>query len=60
MHSEWGEEKFLKRCVGHQMKLCFGKKRHMTDLFLMQPESYIYVLTREIKYQIYVLTHFIY
>jgi len=32
----------------------------MTDLLLMQLASYRYVLTREIKYQLYVLTHFIY
>ena len=60
MHSEWSEEKFLKDSVGHQMKLCFWNKRQMTDLLLMQLASYRYVLTRKIKYQLYVLIDFIY
>jgi len=32
----------------------------MTDLLLMQLASYEYVLTRKIKYQLYVLIDFIY
>jgi len=32
----------------------------MTDLLLMQLANYIYVLTRKIKYQLYVLIDFIY
>jgi len=59
MHSEWSEEKFLKGSVGHRMKLCFRNKCQMTDLLLIQLASYRYVLTREIKYELYVLTHFI-
>ena len=51
----------MKGSVGHQMKkLRFSKKRHMTDLLLMQLASYRHVLTRKIKYQLYVLTDFIY
>jgi len=60
MHSEWSDQKFLKGIVGHWMKLCFWNKRQMTDLSLMQLASYRYVLTREITYQLHVLTHFIY
>jgi len=54
------EEKFLKGSVGRQMKLCFWNKRQMTDFLLMQLASYRYVLTREIKYQLYVLIDLIY
>jgi len=59
MHVEWSDEKILKGTVGHQMKLWFWNKSQMTDLLLIQLASYRYVLTREIKYQLYVLTHFI-
>jgi len=60
MQVEWSEEKFLKGSVGHQMILCFWNKRQMTDLLLMQLASYRYVLTRKIKYQLYILIDFIY
>jgi len=60
VYIEWSEEKFLKGSVGRQVKLCFWHKRQMTDLLLMQLASYEYVLTRKIKYQLYVLIDFIY
>jgi len=60
MLREWNEEKFLKGRVCHQMKLCFWNRCQMTALLLMQLASYRYMLTREIKYHLYVLTHFIY
>ena len=60
MRDEWSGEKFLKGSVGRQMKPCFGNKRQMTDLLLMQLASYKYVLTRKIKYQLYVLIDLIY
>jgi len=60
MHIEYSEEKFLKGSVGPQMKLCFWNKLQMTVLLLMQLASYRYVLTRKIKYQLYVSIDFIY
>jgi len=74
MQVEWSEEKLLKGSVGHLMKLCSWNKRQMTDLLrqmtdflrqmtdllLMQLASYRYVLTRKIKYHLYVLIDFIY
>ena len=60
VHIELSEEKFLRGSVGRQVKLCFWNKRQMTDLLLMQLASYEYVLTRKIKYQLYVSIDFIY
>ena len=60
MHIEWSEEKFLRGSVGRQVKLCFCNKRQRTDLLLMPLASYEYVLTRKIKYELYVLIDFIY
>jgi len=59
MHIEWSQKKFLKGSVGHQMKLCFWNKLQMTDLLLMQLTNYKYMLTRKIKYQLYILIDFI-
>ena len=56
---EWREEKFLKGTFGHQMEICFWNKLQMTDLLLTHLENYRYMLTRNIKYQIYVLIDFI-
>jgi len=60
MHIEWSEEKFLKGSVGHQIKLWLWNKLQMTDLLLMQLASYRCMLTRKIKYQLYVLIDFMY
>jgi len=55
---EWG--KFLKGSVGCQVKLCFWNKRQITDLLLMQLASYEQVLTKKIKYQLYILIDLIF
>jgi len=60
MHIEWSEEKFLKGSMGHQMKLYFWNKVQMTDLLLMQLSSSTYMVTRKLKYQLYVLIDFMY
>jgi len=60
MHPERSEEKFLKGSVCHKVKLYFWNKLQITELLLMQLTSYGYMLTRKIKYQLYVLIDFIY
>ena len=59
-HLSHHEEKFLKGSVGHQIKVWFWNKFQMTDLLLIQLATHGYMLTKNIKYQLYVLIDFIY
>jgi len=52
MHIERSEKKFLKRSVGHKMRLYFWNLCQMTDLLLTQLTSYIQVLVREFEYSL--------